>query len=104
LDTGYYVGIRERGRLVCVAGVHVYSARQKVAALGNIATLPEARGRGHAQAATAVLCRRLLKTVTHVCLNVKADNQAAIACYRKLGFEVVASYEECRARLREKAL
>jgi ribosomal protein S18 acetylase RimI-like enzyme len=104
LETGYYVGIREQGRLVCLAGVHVYSSSRKVAALGNIATRPEARGRGYAEAATAALCRRLLETVEHICLNVRADNQAAIACYSKLGFEIVASYGECHARFLEKAL
>jgi ribosomal protein S18 acetylase RimI-like enzyme len=104
LETGCYVGIREAGKLLCVAGVHVYSARSRVAALGNIATRPEARGRGLAQAATAALCRRLLRTVDHICLNVRADNQAAIACYRKLGFEAVASYAEHRAQLRGKRL
>jgi len=27
-------------------------------------------------------------------LNVKADNHAAISCYKKNGFEIVASYGE----------
>ena len=35
-----------------------------------------------------------LKTVEHVGLNVKADNRPAIACYQKLGFEIVGAYEE----------
>ena len=46
LATGRYVGIRQDGRLACVAGVHVYSPTWSVAALGNVATLPELRGRG----------------------------------------------------------
>src|SRR5262249_8656142 len=36
LATGYYFGIRRHGALVSVAGVHVYSPRYRVAALGNI--------------------------------------------------------------------
>jgi hypothetical protein len=32
--------------------------------------------------------------VDHVGLNVKADNDAAMACYRKLGFEVITPYGE----------
>ena len=46
LATGRYVGIRHDGRLACVAGVHVHSPTWRVAALGNVATLPELRGRG----------------------------------------------------------
>ena len=41
LATNRYVGIRENGRLVCVAGVYVHSPTWGVAALGNVATLPE---------------------------------------------------------------
>lgn len=44
LDTELYFGVREAKKLVAVAGVHVYSAQQRVAALGNIATHPEYRG------------------------------------------------------------
>jgi predicted GNAT family acetyltransferase len=92
--TGRYFGVREDGQLICIAGVHVYSPRYRVAALGNIVTHPAHRNRGHATRATARLCQALLDEVDHIGLNVKADNEAAIACYRKLGFEVVAPYGE----------
>jgi RimJ/RimL family protein N-acetyltransferase len=95
LETGFYFGIRRGTALVSVAGVHVYSPRYKVAALGNVTTRPDARGQGLATAATARLCQELLRAgVEHVGLNVKADNRAAIACYEKLGFERVADYGE----------
>ncbi|MCH9684202.1 MAG: GNAT family N-acetyltransferase [Deltaproteobacteria bacterium] len=94
LETGQYYGIRSEGALVCVAGVHVYSPRYRVAALGNVTTDPGARGRGLARRATARLCRSLYATVDTIGLNVHADNQAAIACYRSLGFETIGEYEE----------
>ncbi len=94
LDTGQYYGIRGEGQLLCVAGVHVYSPRYRVAALGNVTTDPAARGRGLARRATAHLCRSLYATVETIGLNVQADNQAAISCYRSLGFEEIGQYEE----------
>jgi ribosomal protein S18 acetylase RimI-like enzyme len=94
LSTGQYFGIREDGALVSVAGVHVYSPDFGVAALGNIATLPSHRGRGLAGRVTARLCTSLLQTASRIGLNVKADNLGAIACYQRLGFSRVASYEE----------
>lgn len=97
LETGYY-GIRRGGELVSAAGVHVYSAVYKVAALGNIATHPEWRGQGLGTRVSARLCQELLKSVNHIGLNVKANNRAAIASYEKLGFEKIASYQECFLR------
>lgn len=94
LETNQYFGIRENGSLICVAGIHVYSPKYKVAALGNITTIPEHRGRGYATRVTAKTCQSLLKDVQHIGLNVKADNNAAISCYKKLGFETIASYNE----------
>lgn len=94
LESGKYFGIRLGGELACVAGVHVYSPAQRAAALGNIATRASRRGKGLAAAATRAVCRSLLKDVDHIGLNVKADNWAAVACYRKLGFETAARYEE----------
>jgi ribosomal protein S18 acetylase RimI-like enzyme len=95
LETGFYYGIRRELVLVSVAGVHVYSAQYKVAALGNITTRPDARGQQLATTATARLCQELLRAgIEHVGLNVKADNRSAIACYKKLGFEHAADYGE----------
>jgi ribosomal protein S18 acetylase RimI-like enzyme len=95
LETGRYVGIRRAGALVCVAGVHVWSPTWRVAALGNVATLPEARGTGLATAACARLCRMLLGDgIDTISLNVRADNDAAIRAYEKLGFAHATDYVE----------
>ncbi|HJZ91750.1 MAG TPA: GNAT family N-acetyltransferase [Gemmataceae bacterium] len=94
IETGHYYGLRISGKLVSAAGPHVYSPGQRVAALGNIVTHPDHRGRGLAGAVTARLCTELRPTVDHVGLNVKADNAAALACYSRLGFRPVAEYEE----------
>lgn len=97
LETGQYLGGLDGGRLVAVAGIHVYSATYRVAALGNIATHPACRGRGWARRLTAALCRRLFETVDLVGLNVHAENRAAIACYTRCGFQFHCEYEEFAA-------
>ncbi len=94
LETGQYFAVRERGAMVAAGGVHVYSPSERVAALGNIAVAPEARGRHLARRVTAAVCHSLRESVDHVGLNVRADNPAAIACYTRLGFARVAPYEE----------
>jgi ribosomal protein S18 acetylase RimI-like enzyme len=94
LETREYHGIRESERLVAVAGVHVFSPRYSVAALGNVTTDPAHRRRGLARRTTAALCRSLHRTVGTIGLNVRADNEAVIHCYRGLGFVRVAEYDE----------
>ena len=94
LETGHFYGISRNGDLISVAGVHVYSPRYKVGVVGNVTTHPDHRGKGLGTAVCARLCRELLRTVEHIGLNVKADNVAAIASYKRLGFEVVGEYEE----------
>lgn len=94
LETGRYLGIYDGGVLVAMGGVHVYSTTQRVAALGNIATAPEQRGRGLATRIAARLCESLCGAVDTIGLNVEDDNAAAIACYTKLGFRAVARYDE----------
>lgn len=98
LETGHYYGIRSNTKIAAVAGVHVYSAQYKVAALGNIATHPDMRGMGLGKIVTAHCCRELLKTVDIIGLNVSQENAPAISVYRKLGFEVKGEYEEYEMR------
>jgi GNAT superfamily N-acetyltransferase len=94
LQTGQYFGLRAGGRLVSAAGIHVYSERYRVAAIGNVVTHPDHRNKGYAGLVMARLCQSLLEKVRHVGLNVQADNHAALACYRSLGFETIAPYGE----------
>lgn len=94
LATGKYFGIHRGRQLAAVAGVHVYSARTRVAALGNITTHPDHRRRGLAAVATAALCQDLLESVDAIGLNVDASNCAALRLYRGLGFETAAEYRE----------
>lgn len=96
LETNRYLGIREDGRLLCVAGLHVYSPAYRVAALGNVATAPAARGRGLARALCARLCVVLRDQdgIETVALNVAADNAPALAVYRGLGFVEAGRYVE----------
>ena len=100
LETGQYFGVRNQGRLVSVAGVHVCSQDYKVASLGNVVTHPDFRGAGLAKSTTARLCQSLAETTEHIGLNVAADNAAAMNLYEKLGFEIVSPYYECMISLR----
>ena len=94
LETGQFFGLWEADRLVSVSGIHAYSPAFRVAAIGNVATHPDYRNRGFAKMVTAALCQSLLEKVDQIGLNVKADNAAAIQSYRRLGFEICASYHE----------
>lgn len=94
LDTGLYIGLRERGDLAACAGIHVVDDRQGVAAIGNVTTHPAHRRRGLARAVTATLCHRLLERVGVVGLNVREANAAAGALYASMGFRTVLPYEQ----------
>ncbi|MFJ8472015.1 GNAT family N-acetyltransferase [Kitasatospora sp. NPDC094011] len=94
LAAGGYVGVREAGRLVAVAGVHVHSPAHRVAVLGNVVTHPDARGRGLARSCVTALCRRLGPTTDHLGLHVRTDNAPAIRLYERLGFGTVMTYNE----------
>ena len=60
--------------------------------LQQVWTDPEARGKGHAAAGLRDLLRLLLERVPHVCLFVRADNDAAIGLYEKVGMTHALDY------------
>lgn len=94
LESGQYFGVRRQGTWAAVAGVHVYSPAQRVAALGNVVTRADLRGQGLATPVCAALCQSLLETTDTIGLNVQQDNAPALACYHRLGFVPVGVYEE----------
>lgn len=100
LASGLYLGVRREGALVSMAGLHVRSERYQAAALGNVATAPEARGQGLGKAVTAALCRRLLdRGIGRIGLNVREANQSGRALYEGLGFVTHMRYQEGVASL-----
>src|SRR6185436_10722711 len=99
LHDGIYYGIYEDDCLVALAGTHVLARDVSVAALGNIYTRPDRRGRGLASAVTSAVARDLLHMgIATVVLNVREDNHPAIHVYERLGFERYCSYFEVPAR------
>jgi ribosomal protein S18 acetylase RimI-like enzyme len=107
LATGGYVALYAEppcgGAMVATAGIHVIDRVNRVAAIGNVATHPDHRGRGLGRRVTATLCHRLLAEVDVVGLNVTLGNVAARRLYERLGFHDVLPYEEAeleRTRVR----
>jgi ribosomal protein S18 acetylase RimI-like enzyme len=98
LESGKYFGYFAGIELAGIAGIHVYSAKYKVAALGNIATHPAYRQQHIGYKLSAALCCDLQQTVDVIGLNVRSDNEYAIRLYKNLGFEIAGVYEECLIR------
>tara|TARA_B100000029_G_scaffold416127_1_gene420255 strand:+ start:263 stop:1063 length:801 start_codon:yes stop_codon:yes gene_type:complete len=87
LEHGFYYGTRRDGRLVSAAGTHVFSEEFKVAAVGNVVTHPEYRGKQLATTTVAALLNDLFKKVDAVALNVAEENTSARHAFEHLGFK-----------------
>ncbi len=98
VETGKYFGYFMEGKLVGIAGIHVYSASYSIAALGNITVLPEHRGKRIAFRLTSALCCDLRPEIKTIGLNVMAENIPAIRSYENAGFENRYMYDECLVR------
>jgi ribosomal protein S18 acetylase RimI-like enzyme len=98
LEDRAFFGIWYDGALIAAGGTHLVEPAEGVAAIGNIYTRRDQRGRGLATrvtyAVTAELLRRGLPTLV---LNVNQLNTAAVRVYERLGFERYCAFKEGEA-------
>ncbi len=100
LASGVYLGAFEGEHLIAVAGTHTISRRSRIGAVGGVFTRPDYRGRGLATALTSDVCRVLAEqAIDLIVLNVRQNNDTAVAAYKRLGFVEYMPYWEGHATL-----
>lgn len=83
-ELGYYVGIRDQGKLVAMAG-----ERMKVPGhteVSAVCTHPDHLGKGYAGALMLEVMRGIRERGETPFLHVRSDNTRAISLYERLGF------------------
>jgi len=82
-----FFGTREHGEMVAAAGTHIVSQRFDVAAVGNVFTRPDFRGRGLGERLTRAVAHQLqAEGIGLIVLNVAVENAGAARIYERLGF------------------
>ena len=95
LQKGIFWGMYEDSELISIAGTHIISQWASVAAIGNVFTRPDRRGRGFATRVTGAVVKDILQqNIRSIVLNTAMDNAPALSCYRKLGFSPYCGYYE----------
>jgi ribosomal protein S18 acetylase RimI-like enzyme len=82
---GVFHGVYEGPALVAVAGTHLVAREEGAAAIGNVYTRHDRRGRGLGRVVMNAVLAELAGMET-IGLNVSADNQTAVHLYESLGF------------------
>lgn len=85
-ELGAYLGVRENGALVAMAGERLRPPGWTE--ISAVCAAPEARGRGHASRLVRALVARITARGERLFLHVAEANVAAIALYERLGFKV----------------
>ena len=84
IELGTYVGIREDGRLVAMAGERTWAGDFRE--VSAICTHPDAQRRGYARALMGRVINRMLRAGETPFLHVESKNLRAIDIYLALGF------------------
>jgi ribosomal protein S18 acetylase RimI-like enzyme len=92
---GVFHGIYEGPALVAAAGTHLLAREEGAAAIGNVYTRHDRRGRGLGRLVTTAVLGELASVET-IGLNVRADNDAALHLYESLGFVRHCEFYEAR--------
>jgi predicted GNAT family acetyltransferase len=84
-ELGSYLGIREAGKLVAMAGERIkpYGYTE----ISAVCTHPDYRGRGYASSLVSILIQRITERDEIPFLHVRTENVDAIRVYEKLGFK-----------------
>jgi ribosomal protein S18 acetylase RimI-like enzyme len=100
IGPGVFYGVFVDDQLVAAAGTHIVSPEMSVAAIGNIFTHPDWRGRGLcARVTQAVAAHLVTEGIELIVLNVKVSNAGALRCYEKVGFTPHCQYLEGIGRI-----
>jgi predicted GNAT family acetyltransferase len=96
-ETGNYIGIRERGQLIAMAGERMHI--DGYVEISAVCVHDEYRGKGLAGRLVNVLRRGIEARGDRAFLHVRSDNQAAIWLYERLGFELRQAFRLIRIKL-----
>lgn len=100
LQDGTYFGVWQNGRLAAAAGTHLVAPSEGVAAIGNVYTRRDCRGRGLGRAVVAAVTRELqVRGLDPIILNVRQSNAPALHLYESLGFRRYCPFYEGIAQL-----
>ncbi|MGH2523838.1 MAG: GNAT family N-acetyltransferase [Anaerolineales bacterium] len=97
LAHGVFSGVWEGEQLVAVAGTHLVAPELSVAAVGNVYTRRDRRGRGLAAHTTSAVTAGLLRITPRlrtIGLNVNQENGAARRVYERLGYARYCAFYE----------
>lgn len=96
LDAGVFYGVADADQtLVAVGGTHIVDWQEGVAAIGNMYTRLDQRGRGLAGVVLAAIVTELRsRGATNLVLNVNEQNIGAQKLYTRLGFYVHCPFVE----------
>jgi len=90
IELGAYLGIRESGRLVAMAGERMWVG--KFREVSAVCTHPKAQRRGYARALVGRIVNQILRRDETPFLHVESNNLRAIDTYLSLGFISRAEY------------
>ena len=99
---GFFHGVYLEEKLIAAAGTHLVAKRARMAALGNVLTHPNFRGKGLGTATSNAVAAALFEEegIESIVLNVAQDNKPAVKIYESLGFERVGPFIEGQAQRR----
>jgi predicted GNAT family acetyltransferase len=98
IELGRFIGIREGGRLVAMAGERMWIGDCRE--VSGVCTHPDAQGRGYARALTGRVVNRMRGDRQIPILHVLSTNLRAIEMYRTLGFVSRTEFGLLHARRR----